>query len=443
MALMISVSGIRGLIGQTLTPTLVTEAAAAFGTHLGRGLVVVGRDSRPSGPMVSAAVTAGLLSVGCDVLDVGLASTPATALNILTARAAGGMVITASHNPQPWNGLKFLLANAIAPPPETAEQIFAVMRARSFQFAPVEMIGSIRNDSSAAAAHVEKVLSTVSVDAIRRRRFKVVLDSVNGAGGPEGKRLLDELECTLVHIHGEPTGLFAHTPEPLAENLTELAAEVRKHGADIGFAQDPDADRLAIVDDQGRYIGEEYTVVLAAMQALKQKPGPVAVNLSTSRMIEEVAARFGCMVHRTAVGEANVARAVLQRGCVIGGEGNGGVIDPQVVCVRDSLVAMARTLSLLAEEARPLSAIVNDLPRYVMIKQKFEMTPEAVDRWQARIRENAGNGKLDESDGLRIDWPEGWVHVRRSNTEPIARIIAEAADAASASRLVQRVAELR
>jgi phosphomannomutase len=443
MALMMSVSGIRGLIGQTLTPVLATEAACAFGSHLGRGVVVVGRDSRPSGLMVSSAVTAGLLSVGCDVVDLGVATTPATALNVIDAKAIGGMVITASHNPLPWNGLKFLLADAIAPPPETAEKIFAAMRAKAFHLASVDSLGKLLSDSTAAATHVKKVLTTIPVAAIRDRRFKVVLDSVNGAGGPEGRMLLEELGCTVIQINGEPTGQFAHTPEPLAENLTGLCDEVRKQGADAGFAQDPDADRLAIVDDRGRYMGEECTVVLASMQALKERVGPVAVNLSTSRMIDDVAARFGARVHRTAVGEANVARAVVRHNCIIGGEGNGGVIDPRVVHVRDSLVAMARTLALLADQKRSLSAVVDELPRYAMIKQKFEMDRSSIDKWLGRIRGSDGKGKIDESDGLRIDWPEGWVHVRPSNTEPIARIIAEAADAEAAEKLAKRVSDLR
>ena len=443
MALMMSVSGIRGLIGSTLTPALAANAGCAFGSYLGKGLVVVGRDSRPSGPMVKSAVIAGLLAAGRDVLDIDLATTPATALAVLNSRAAGGIVITASHNPLQWNGIKFLLSDAIAPEPEVAERIFLMMREQSFQLSEVDGLGTLRSDSGAAAAHVQKVLTTIPTEPIRRRKFKVVLDSVNGAGGPEGRLLLEQLGCTVIHINAEPTGHFAHTPEPLAENLTGLCDEVRRQTADAGFAQDPDADRLAIVDNQGRYIGEECTIVLAAMQALKQKPGPVAVNLSTSRMIDDVAARFGSAVHRTPVGEAHVARDILRNHCVIGGEGNGGVIDPQVVNVRNSLVAMARTLALLAQENRPLSAIVNDLPRYAMIKQKFEMPRERIDRWLDKARGAVGNGKLSAADGIRIDWPEGWVHLRASNTEPIARIIAEAADEAAAAQLARRIADLR
>jgi phosphomannomutase len=303
----------------------------------------------------------------------------------------------------------------------------------------------VKTESTTAERHVAKVLTTINVDTIRRRAFKVVLDSVNGAGGIEGRMLLEKLGCKVTHINAEPTGQFAHTPEPTAENLTGLCDDMRKAGADIGFAQDPDADRLAIVDDKGRYIGEEYTLALAAKFMFATLPGPAATNLSTSRMIDDLAAKAGgkAKVYRTAVGEANVARAIMDHHCVLGGEGNGGIVDPRVVLVRNSLVGMALSLSLLADDKRPLSTIVDEMPHYVMVKQKFEMNREQVAAWLQRVRSAASKGKMNDADGLRIDWPEGWVHLRPSNTEPIARVISEAADEATAKALAKRVSDLR
>lgn len=445
MSLMISVSGVRGIIGETLTPTLAVEMGAAFGSHLGGGTIVLGRDSRPSGEMIKGAAKSGLLAVGCHVVELGIVSTPGTAIMISELGAAGGVVITASHNPIEWNGIKFLTKEGYAPPPEEAEKIFARYREKHFNYKYVERVGQLERDLTTSQRHVVRVLKTLDAAAIKRRQLRVVLDSVNGAGGGEGKLLLEHLGCRVEHVNAEPTGQFAHPPEPTAENLVSLCEEVRRHGADVGFAQDPDADRLAVVDNTGRYIGEEYTIALAAKQMFARRPGPAAVNLSTSRMIDDLAAATGgkAVVHRTAVGEANVARAIHAQRCVIGGEGNGGVIDPRVGSVRDSLVGMGLVLSLLAEDWRPLAAIVDEMPRYVMVKQKYEMEPARIRAWLESARALARGARVNESDGLRIDWPEGWVHLRPSNTEPIARVIAEAKDAATAEALAKRVAELR
>ncbi|HWL94815.1 MAG TPA: phosphoglucosamine mutase [Phycisphaerae bacterium] len=444
MTLMISVSGVRGLVGTTMTPVLAAEMGAAFGSHLGGGAVVIGRDSRTSGEMVQCALVGGLLSTGCDAIELGVVTTPGTAMMIGELRGAGGVVLTASHNPGEWNGIKFLTSAGIAPPPELADRIFARYRAKQFNYAGPDRIGKRSSDASTHERHVAKVLAISNVDAIRKRRPKVVLDSVNGAGGAGGAMLLERLGCDVVRMNYGPTGLFAHTPEPTAENLVTLCDAVKRQGADIGFAQDPDADRLAIVDETGRYIGEEYTVALVAKYLLAKSPGPMAVNLSTSRMIDDLAARAGgaAVVHRTAVGEANVAGVIVENRCIFGGEGNGGVIDPRVVMVRDSFVGMAHVLGLLAEDGRPLSKIVDEIPRYVMVKQKFEMEPAKIIAWLERVRREM-DGRVNDADGLRIDWPEGWVHVRPSNTEPIARVIAEASDEGTAKGLAERVADLR
>ena len=444
MTLIMSVSGTRGIVGQTMTPTLAAELGCAFGSHVGHGTIVVGRDSRSSGLMIQAGLTSGLLATGCHVVDLGVVSTPGVGVMVLEHEAAGGVVITASHNPIAWNGIKFLTAQGFAPPPELAEQILQRYRDKAFSLVDTEGIGRRQRDDTTHDRHVRRVLSTLDVPAVRRHPYNVVLDSVNGAGGLEAYRLLERLGCFVHHLNAEPDGRFTHPPEPTEDNLTSLCDAVLDRHADIGFAQDPDADRLAIVDNQGRYIGEEFTIALAAKFMFDRRPGPAAVNLSTSRMIDDLAAQAGgpCVVHRTPVGEANVVQAVLAHDCVIGGEGNGGVIDPRIVPVRDRLVAMGLVLSLLAQELCPLNEIVDRMPRYVMLKRKFELDRPRIDAWLGRVRGIVGDGRLTDSDGLRIDWPDGWVHLRSSNTEPIARVIAEAPDPATAEALVKRVTDL-
>ncbi len=443
MTLIMSVSGVRGIVGETMTPTLAAEMGAAFGSHLGGGTVVVGRDSRASGPMLNGCLVGGLLASGVHVVDLGVVTTPGVAIMIAEHSVAGGVVLTASHNPAPWNGIKFLTSQGFAPPPEDAEKIFARYREKRFALVGADRVGRSSLDDSTHERHIARVFEVLAVEKIKAGRVKVVLDSVNGAGCVGGRMLLDRLGCEVVQINGEPNGLFAHTPEPTAANLTGLCDAVRQHGADIGFAQDPDADRLAVVDDKGRYIGEEYTVALAAKYRLGQQPGPIAVNLSTSRMVDDLAAAVGgaAVIHRTRVGEANVAAAVIEAGCILGGEGNGGVIDPRVVSVRDSFAGMGLVLNLLADEGRPLSQIVDAMPSYVMIKEKFEIDRAKIDAWLRRAAEEL-DGTSNDVDGLRIDWPEGWVHLRPSNTEPIARVIAEAADEATAQALTRRVTDL-
>ncbi|MCB9849554.1 MAG: phosphoglucosamine mutase [Phycisphaerales bacterium] len=444
MTLMVSVSGIRGLIGSTMTPQLATTAGAAFAEAVNGGRVVVGRDSRPSGPMVASGVISGLLAGGCDVVDLGIVATPTTAVMVRKCSAAGGIVITASHNPAPWNGIKFLNANGNAPPRAEAEKLIAAFREQRSRLVEVENIGTLSSFESANDEHVELVLETVDVSRIRDCGFRVVLDSVNGAGGPAGKTLLSRLGCDVVHVNGKPTGKFAHTPEPTRENLVGLCATMKKESADVGFAQDPDADRLAIVDETGTYIGEEYTLAIAAMHMFTTQPGPIAANLSTSRMIDVLAERAGdpCVVHRSAVGEANVVEVMRKTQSMLGGEGNGGVIDPRVVYVRDSLTAMALTLEVMANAGSPLSEIVADLPRFAMVKQKFPCDGERIARALSAVEKAFARDRISTIDGVRIDWPEGWVHVRGSNTEPIMRVIAEADDDEAANELIDRVREV-
>ncbi len=453
MSLIVSVSGIRGIVGQTITPAIAgqtitpaiaAEFAAAFATTLRGGRIVIGRDSRPSGGPIRDAVVEAMTTCGCSVIDLGVVSTPGTAMMIIHHQAAGGLVITASHNPGEWNGLKFLTAEGVAPPLEVARQIWALRDAGEFASVADDQIGQAVQDSTTHDRHVAAVCKIVDPERIAARRFRVVLDSVNGAGGAAGKMLLEALGCEVVHLNGEPTGDFAHTPEPTANNLTDLCEVVRREKGDIGFAQDPDADRLAIVDEQGTYIGEEYTLALAAKQVFATQPGPAATNLSTSRMIDDLAKQAGgpCAVHRSAVGEANVVHAMKRHNCVIGGEGNGGVIYPPVVAVRDSLVAMALVLQLLAQENTPLSSIVAGMPRYTIIKHKFDCDQERIAQVLEAVKSRFAGEQMNDLDGVRIDWPEGWVHVRGSNTEPIIRIIAEAADKQTADSLANRIRDI-
>ncbi len=449
--LIVSVSGVRGTIGGTLTPEVACQFGCAFGTMIRRASdgqrplrVALGRDTRPSGPMIAHAVTAGLVSCGVNVTDLGVASTPAIALMTRLLKADGGVIITASHNPSQYNGIKTLQPIGTGLWAADATRLKEIWESRQFAYAGVDSLGEEAREGRASGFHVDAVCATADVTGVAARRFKVVLDSINGAGSVEAPMLLSKLGCEVAQINGEPNGRFAHTPEPLEENLQGLCQAVRRHRAHVGFALDPDADRLAVVDETGRYIGEEYTLALAAAFVLSRRKGVIATNLVTSRMVDDIASLAGCRVVRTPTGEANVVQAMLAEGqrCILGGEGNGGVIDPRVGLVRDSLVGMATILQLLAQTGKPLSQVVAGLPAYVMLKTKFPCAAGAVPAMLARAREALAarpGAKLNDADGLRADLEEGWVCVRASNTEPIVRIIAEARTREAADALVQQV----
>lgn len=440
--LIISISGMRGLVGENLTPALATEYGCAFGTFLksktlqqGKNLsVCIGRDSRKSGSMLAAAVTAGLCSIGIDVIDLGLVPTPSAGIMTRELNCAGGVVITASHNPLPYNGIKLLLSDGIAPPVAKAQEIKSIYLHKSFSFVVSTMCGLIAFNTQAYETHIQKVLCIVNREKIAACKFRVVLDSVNGAGGPITKKLLAELGCETIAINDEPSGIFEHTPEPTAQNLTSLCEVVKAKNVDIGFAQDPDADRLAIVDENGNYIGEEYTLALAVKYILERTPGVIAANLSTSRMIDDIAKSNNSRVIRTPVGEANVAQAMISNNCIIGGEGNGGVIDLRVGPIRDSLVAIALVLQLMAETGKKVSQLVSEMPAYYMKKEKFRADKAKAQQVFAAAREYFANAKLNTEDGYRFDFEDAWLHIRTSNTEPIIRIISEAKDKASAQK---------
>ena len=451
--LMLSVSGARGIVGKTMTPTVASNFAAAFGSHLRarikdrRPKVAVGFDGRKSGPALVRAASSGLSAVGCDVVEIGVSATPTVGVMISRLECDGGMNITASHNPMQWNGLKCLDHDGLAPPPEEAEQIIERFRNDHIDWADGSNTGGIEASDEGADIHVDLVKGVIDPAPIRSSGFRVILDSINASGCIGGRKLLETYGCDLVHLNGEMTGVFAHTPEPTETNLKSLAEAVSSDGSAVcGFAQDPDADRLAIVDEQGRYIGEEYTLVLAVLRMFQRFGGAtVAANLSTSRMIDDVAAKFdGARVLRSAVGEANVVQALRSNDGLIGGEGNGGVILPAVCWVRDSLSTMALVLDLLHADGRPLSEIVAELPRYAMIKRKADLSSiggrDAVPEILRKTREIWPGASVNDSDGVRVDLEEGWVHVRPSNTEPIVRLIAEAPTAEAASAIADEAA---
>lgn len=449
--LMLSISGMRGLVGKSLTPTVAARFGAAFGSWLWTQrrpgndtsqppTVAVGRDSRQSGPMIESAVVAGLASTGCHVIRVGILSTPGVAIAANHLSADGGMVITASHNPFPWNGIKPLRHDGVAPPPDQANDIIRRFKEDEFNYAEVQDLQRIEDFPAGDKHHVDRVLELVDVELIKSANLSATVDSVHGAGGDEARHLLHALGVKLHHLYAEPTGDFPHTPEPTKENLVELSAETAKAGADVGFAQDPDADRLAIVDENGSYIGEEYTLALCALHKLGQGEG-VAANLSTSRMVDDIAANVGGSVIRTPVGEANVTQGMRDNGATLGGEGNGGIIDNRVSQVRDSIIGMAYILELIAARKQPLSEIVKAIPAYAIVKDKADVDPAVLETMPEKMQAAFADQKIDLQDGVRVDWEDKWVHVRPSNTEPIIRIIAEASEVPQAQALIQRVRE--
>lgn len=450
--LILSVSGARGIVGRSMTPDVAARFAAAFGSFLkartgaDQPLVCVGRDSRRSGDMLQRAAIAGLSAVGCRVIDLGIVATPTVSVMVDHCRALAGLIITASHNPVQWNGIKCLIEGGVAPPPAEIDQIIQRFHHHQFDYAEVNDIPEVTSDMSGHNAHVQRITNVLDVELIHRAQFKVVLDSVNGAGGPAGRQMLEALGCDVVHLNGGPTGEFAHGAEPVAENLTQLCTVTAAENAVIGFAQDPDADRLAIVDENGHPIGEEYTLVFAAKQYIEQNgPCTIAANLSTSRMIDDLAAQTpGCRVVRTAVGEANIAQIMQQENAPIGGEGNGGVIFPRICQVRDSLSGMALVLGLLANTNKKVSELLDMVPRYVMIKHKFDITDlqssGGIEQAIGRVRATFDDARLNTADGVRIDFDDGWVHLRPSNTEPIIRLIAEAETESRAWELIDEVA---
>ncbi len=438
--LIVSVSGVRGIVGSGLSPAAALAFAAALGTYHKGGQIVLCRDSRPSGLVLRHAVLAGLMGTGCDVIDLGIAPTPTCGLAVSKLGAAGAIQITASHNPAPWNGLKLFGADGAVLPAAKGKEVKAIYESGSFRQVPHDKLGRLTESQQAAEWHCEKVLARVDAAGIRARHFRLILDTNGGAGGPLGKALLEALHCAVVVQGGETDGNFQHPPEPLAENLQSVLAMVPAAQAAMGFVLDPDADRLAIIDETGRYIGEELTLALAVLCRLRQEKGPVVINMSTSRVVEDIARSFGVPCYRSAVGEANVVEKMRAIGAVIGGEGNGGVIDPRIGWVRDPFIGMGLVLELLAKSKKSLSEQVAELPAYTIVKDKYEITPEHLPRLYAILEKSWPEATVNRDDGLRLDWPDRWVHVRSSNTEPIVRVIAETPLRSDAEKLCREVA---
>jgi phosphomannomutase len=443
--LMVSVSGVRGRVGEALTPEVMAKFAAGFGAWAlarsgGKATIVVGRDSRVSGPMFQPVVHAALQSVGCNVLDIGMVPTPTVQLAVEHHHAAGGLAITASHNPIEWNALKFIGPSGLFLDGAEAADMRKVVDG-DIPRATWDRLGTVSADKDAAREHIEKILALpfLDVQGIRKRGFRVGLDCVRGAGGVFMPVLLELLGCKLATINMEPDGRFPHPPEPIAENLGELQKLVQDSHCDLGMAVDPDVDRLALVSDEGVAIGEDYTLALAAKIVLRHRKGPVVTNLSTSRIIDDIAAEAGTKVIRAPVGEVNVATRMRAEQAPIGGEGNGGVILSELHLGRDAPVGAALILQLLLEEGekRPLSKIVASYPRYIIVKDKLDRPNAPLDTVYEALKKAFPDAQADTQDGLRLTWPDRWVHIRPSGTEPIVRVIAEAPSAAEAEKLVR------
>ena len=453
MALMVSISGIRGIVGSTLTPEVIVRYASAFAEYCSRGTIVIGRDGRVTGKPIAHLVASTLVSMGCDVAAIGICPTPTVQIGVETLGAAGGISVTASHNPMIWNGLKFLAPTGLFLDAEENEAFWRIADKPGRTYAAWDQLGTHRAMPELLDRHLEMVLSLpyVDVEALRKRQFKVVVDCVNAAGGIVVPRLLRELGCRVVEMNCDVSGVFAHTPEPLPENLTDLARRVKEEGADLGIAVDPDVDRLVLIDEQGEPFGEEYTIASVVQFVLSReaKSSPpsslprVVVNLSTTRAVDDIAARFGAQVIRTPVGEINVARKMKEVGALIGGEGSGGVILPKVHLGRDALVGIGLALQHLLEFGGTLSALKASLPGYTIVKDKVDVTGIDAGWVLRRIEEQqTGKGSIVKDDGLKIDYPDSWVHLRKSNTEPIIRIIAEAPARSKADELVSRFTAL-
>ncbi|HEX8851485.1 MAG TPA: phosphoglucosamine mutase [Gemmatimonadaceae bacterium] len=441
--LMVSVSGVRGRVGEALTPEVVARFAAGFGgwaLAAGRSKsVVVGRDSRVSGPMFHRVVVSALQSVGATVIDLGLTTTPTTQLAVEHHHAAGGIMISASHNPIEWNALKMIGPSGLFLDAVEGTAMRTLME-NGVPRATWQNLGVVEADERAIERHVDAVLALPFIDVprIRARKFRVALDSCRGAGAIIVPRLLERLGCMTTSINLEPDGRFPRPPEPVAENLGELERLVLDTRADVGLAVDPDVDRLALVSEDGKAIGEDYTLALAAKLVLRYRKGPVVINLSTSRVVDDVAKAAGAPVIRAAVGEVNVATRMRSEQAAIGGEGNGGVILPELHLGRDAPLGIAILLQLMVEEDRPLSAIVNDHPRYVIVKDKLDRPDASLTAVYDALRSAFPGAAADTQDGLRLAWEDRWVHVRPSGTEPIVRVIAEAPTAVEARELVAR-----
>ena len=456
MSLIKSISGIRGTIGgrpgeglSALDVVKFTSAYASFirnNTTKNSNTIVVGRDARISGPMVEQLVCGTLVSMGFDVINIGLASTPTTEIAVVEENACGGIILTASHNPKQWNALKLLDENGEFLNDNQGKEVLSIAEREDFTYADIDNIGTVLNNQTYNLKHIEKVLklNLVDTEAIKNADFTVAVDAVNSVGGVIIPQLLKALGVkNIVELNCEATGKFAHTPEPLPENLTQISELMRQGGIDVGFVVDPDVDRLAIVMENGEMFVEEYTLVAVADYILSHSPGNTVSNLSSSRALRDVTNAHGCQYNAAAVGEVNVVAKMKETNAVIGGEGNGGVIYPEAHYGRDALVGVALFLSLLAKSGKTVSQLKASYPQYAIAKNKIELTPEIdVDKILVAMKEKYANENITDIDGVKIDFADSWVHLRKSNTEPIIRIYSEAHTMQEADKLADDIKEV-
>ncbi len=439
-SLIIGISGVRGIYAKTLLPEHIKRFACAFGTYMKMGRIVVGRDTRMSGEIIKKHLFESLSSTGCEIIDLGICPTPSCQIMVKELKADGGIIISASHNPAEWNGLKFFKNNGIYLNEKEGKILLEIYNKRNFKEVPKKKIKPVIEDSTANEKHINRVLAHADVDLISRRKFKVVLDSCNGAGSIITPKFLKALGCEITKINCDTDSIFPHNPEPIPENLKELSGAVSETGADIGFAQDADADRLAVVSETGRIIGEEYSLCLAEKFIIQKNKGLVVTNLSTTRAFDDIANQHNCPVLRTKVGEVNVSETMKEKKAVIGGEGNGGVIDPRVHYGRDSLAGIALILQYMAQTRKSISQLAEEIPKYYVCKDKITCHPESAKKILAQFKEKYKDEKMDLTDGIKIEWANSWVHLRSSNTEPIIRIITESTNKNKSEELNKRIA---
>lgn len=456
MTLIKSISGIRGTIGgsagEGLNPLDIVKFTSAYATLIRRtttkksNLIVVGRDARISGEMVKNVVCGTLMGMGFDVLNIGLASTPTTELAVTMSGACGGIILTASHNPRQWNALKLLNEHGEFLNAAEGKEVLSIAADDAFEFADIDHIGKYTEDNTYNQKHIDSVLALdlVDVEAIRKANFKVAIDCVNSVGGIILPELLKQLGVEHVEkLFCEPTGDFQHNPEPLEKNLGDIMGLMAKGGNDVAFVVDPDVDRLAIICENGKMYGEEYTLVTVADYVLKHTPGNTVSNLSSTRALRDVTRKYGMQYNASAVGEVNVVTKMKETGAVIGGEGNGGVIYPASHYGRDALVGIALFLSHLAHEGKKVSELRATYPSYFIAKNRIDLTPETdVDAILAKVKELYKNEEINDIDGVKIDFPDKWVHLRKSNTEPIIRVYSEASTMEAADELGKQIMDI-
>ncbi len=441
--LMVSISGIRGIIGDGLDPNVLVNFTSAYADFVGGGKIVVGRDARITGAMVNSIVTAVLNAKGIEVLDIGICPTPTVQYTVKTLNAQGGIAISASHNPNEWNALKLLNSTGQFMTPEENTELLKILNLAQIKFKSWDEIGKTTFYSEGIKKHMHDALALkhIDIEAIRKRKFRVLADCVNGAGVYVIPELLRELGCDVIEYNCEKTGIFPRLPEPIPENMVDTMAEVKKHNADLGVVVDPDVDRLVLITDRGTPFGEENTITQAVKFVLSKEKGDVVVNLSTTRGVDDVAQKAGCLVYRSPVGEANVVKKMKEVNAVIGGEGSGGVIYPALHYGRDALVGIVITLQHLLESGGTMDQLKQSLPSYYITKKKMntgDMNPDII---LASLIKKYEKEKINTEDGLRIDFEDHWVHLRKSNTEPIIRVITEAEDKTSSQNLADMYME--